>query len=82
MQHKKGGPSNPGLPYIFNIDKKSTLSEKVDMPIFFQWQYRQKVYNYRKKSIWRYFFNGNIGRLKYRKKKNDIPKYRRSFTIM
>ena len=27
--------------YIFNIDKKSTLSEKVDMAIFFQRQYRQ-----------------------------------------
>ena len=34
-------------------------------------QYRQKVYIYRKKSIWRYFINdntGNIGRLKYREK--------------
>ena len=27
--------------YIFHIEKKSTLSEKVDMAIFFQWQYRQ-----------------------------------------
>ena len=39
-----------------------------------------KSLHYRKKSIWRYFFNdntGNIGRLKYRLK-NDIPKYRRS----
>ena len=27
--------------YIFNIDRNSTLSEKVDMAIFFKWQYQQ-----------------------------------------
>ena len=41
--------------YIFNIDKKSTLSEKVDMAIFFQCQYRQyrQIEAYRKKTIYR-----------------------------
>ena len=38
--------------YIFNIDKKSTLSEKVDMAIFFQWQYRQIEMSF-KKTIYR-----------------------------